>query len=166
MVGSLLTGIAVTGLVFAACFQIIAMNTAKLEKLFSDYEKAADKLDLKSITKNYSETFISAGPKGTIAQNRQEFDSKAEQAAEMYRSLGQKSMKILSKKIVPISNEYAMVTVHWGAMYETTGDDVTEFDVSYFVQDTGGDLKIIMFITHQDEAEAMKKLGLKPEMIK
>jgi hypothetical protein len=142
------------------------MNTSKLEKLFSDYEKAADKLDLKSITKNYPDTFISAGPKGTIAQNKAEFNSKAEQAAEMYRSIGQTSMKIISKKITPISNEYTMVTVHWGATFKKTGDEVTEFDVSYIVQDIGDDPKIILFITHQDEAEAMKKLGLKPEMVK
>jgi hypothetical protein len=142
------------------------MNTGKLEKLFSDYEKAFDKLDLKAIEKNYSDTFISAGPKGTIAQNKKQFSSWAEQAAEMYRSIRQNSAKIISKKITPISNEYAMVTVHWGVTFEKTGDEVTEFDVSYIVQDTGDNPEIILFITHQDEAEAMRKLGLKPEMVK
>jgi hypothetical protein len=38
--------------------------------------------------------------------------------------------------------------------------------VSYIVQQIGNELKVILFITHQDEEEAMKKLGLKPEMIK
>jgi hypothetical protein len=142
------------------------MDTAKLEKLFSAYERSFDKLDIRSISKNYSDHFISAGPKGTIAQNKKEFESKAEQASEMYRSIGQNSARIISKKIIPISNEYSMVTVHWGVTFEKTGDEMVEFDVSYIVQDLGSDPKIILFITHQDEAEAMKKLGLKPELIK
>lgn len=142
------------------------MDRQKIEALFAEYENAFNKLDLKTISQHYPDTFISAGPKGTIAQNKKEFESKAEQAADMYRSIGQNSAKILSKKITPISNEYCMVTVHWGVTFEKTGDEVVEFDVSYIVQQLNDELSIILFITHQDEAEAMKKLGLKPEEIK
>jgi ketosteroid isomerase-like protein len=142
------------------------MDRQKIEELFAEYENAFNKLDLKTIAQHYPDTFISAGPKGTIAQNKKEFESKAEQAADMYRSIGQNSAKILSKKITPISNEYCMVTVHWGVTFEKTGDEVVEFDVSYIVQQLNDELSIILFITHQDEAEAMKKLGLKPEEIK
>ena len=53
-----------------------------------------------------------------------------------------------------------MVTVHWGASFKKTGDEFIEFDVSYIVQETGDEPKIILFIAHQDEEEAMKELGL------
>jgi len=141
------------------------MDREKLEKLFSEYERAFDALDFKTIAKNYPDTFISAGPKGTVAQDKKDFLSKAAQASEMYRSIGQNSARILSKKITPISDQYCMVTVHWGVKFEKTGDELIEFDVSYIVQDIDDTLSIILFIAHQDEAEAMKKLGLKPEMI-
>ena len=52
-----------------------------------------------------------------------------------------------------------MVTVHWGVTFGKTGDEMTEFDVTYIIQETGAEPKIIMFITHQDEQEAIKKLG-------
>ena len=142
------------------------METSKLEQLFKEYESAFNKLDFRTIAKNYPDSFISAGPKGTIAQDKKDFLSKAGQATEQYQSIGQKEAKILSKKIHPISNEYAMVTVHWGVKFEKTGDEWVEFDVSYIVQDINDKLSIILFITHQDEAEAMKKLGLQPEKIK
>ena len=142
------------------------MDHKKLEKLFKDYEHAFDKLDIAAIAEHYADTFISAGPKGTIARDKKDFLSWAKQASDLYKSIGQKSAKILSKKIIPISNEYAMATVHWGVTFEKTGDEVIEFDVSYIVQQIGNDLNIILFITHQDEEEAMKKLGLKPEMIR
>lgn len=53
-----------------------------------------------------------------------------------------------------------MVKVHWGATFEKTGNKLVEFDVTYFIQKTGTEPKIIMFIVHQDEERAMKELGL------
>ena len=53
-----------------------------------------------------------------------------------------------------------MVKVHWGVTFQKTGDKLIEFDVSYLVQKTGKDPKIILFIAHQDEQKAMQELGL------
>ena len=133
---------------------------AAVRKLFEEYAKAFDTLEVEKQVKWFADTFISAGPKGTIAQNRDEFMKLSGQARDFYRSVGQTGAKILSMKETPISKEYTMVTVHWGVTFKKTGDKPVEFDVSYFVQKTGGSPKIIMFIAHQDEDEAMKKLGL------
>jgi hypothetical protein len=140
--------------------KLIYMNKENLEKLFSQYEKSFEKLDLKTIAGLYADNFISAGPKGTIAVGKEDFLAKAEQTAAFYRSIGQSSGRILSKKFIPFGNDYTMVTIHWGLTFKKTGDKVTEFDVSYLVQETGTDPKIILFISHEDEDAAMKKLGL------
>jgi len=84
----------------------------------------------------------------------------ADQAADFYRNVGQTSAKIISADEVPISNEYSMVKVHWGVTFKKTGDKLIEFDVSYFVHKTLPEPKIIMFIAHQDEQQAMHELGL------
>jgi len=85
----------------------------------------------------FAEHFISAGPKGSIANSREEFMKKAYQAADFYRKVGQTSAKILSMKEVPISKEYSMVHVHWGVTFKKTGNKPIEFDVTYFLQETG-----------------------------
>ena len=60
-----------------------------------------------------------------------------------------------------ISDAYTMVTVHWGVTFRKTGDRPIEFDVTYVIQKTEAEHpKIIMFVTHQDEDQAMKDLGL------
>lgn len=82
------------------------------------------------------------------------------QAADFYRTVGQTSAKILSFEETPISNEYSMVRVHWGVTFKKTGTQPVEFEVTYFVQKTAPDPKIIMFIAHEDEEQAMKNLGL------
>ena len=61
---------------------------------------------------------------------------------------------------MPVSDNYSLVKVHWGAKFKKTGDKLIEFDVSYLVQKTGHEPKIILFIAHQDEEKAMEELGL------
>jgi len=140
------------------------MSSDGLDRLFKQYEKAFDKLDLRTIADFYADTFISAGPKGTIAQSKKEFVEMAGEAADFYRSVGQNSARIVSKRIMPICNLYSMVVIRWGVTFEKTGAKPVEFDVTYIVQETGVDPRIILFISHDDEEEAMKRLGLKKEM--
>ena len=53
-----------------------------------------------------------------------------------------------------------MVKVHWGVTFRKSGDKLIEFDVTYFIQKTDEEPKIIMFIAHEDEEKAMQELGL------
>ena len=131
-----------------------------IKRLFVEYEKAFNVLDVEKQVPFFAEHFISAGPKGSIAQGRDEFAKMATKAAEFYRSVGQTSAKILSMDEIPISNEYSMVRIHWGVTFRKMGNRLIEFDVTYFIQKTGPEPKIIMFISHQDEEKAMKELGL------
>ncbi len=84
----------------------------------------------------------------------------ASKAAEFYRNIGQTSAKILSIDETMISNGYSMVKVHWGVTFKKTKSKLIEFDVTYFIQKTDWEPKIIMFIAHEDEEKAMKELGL------
>ena len=131
-----------------------------IRKMFAEYEKAFAALDIQKNTEIFADTFISAGPRGAIAQSRAEFVKMAHQAADFYKSVGQTSARILAMDEVPISNEYSMVKVHWGVTFKKTGDKLIEFDVTYFVQKIAPEPKIIMFIAHQDEQKAMQELGL------
>ncbi|MCX9082288.1 MAG: hypothetical protein OIN83_08825 [Candidatus Methanoperedens sp.] len=134
--------------------------TDAVKRLFVEYEKAFNAIDAEKQVQFFAEHFISAGPKGSIAQGRDEFAKMATKAAEFFRRVGQTSAKILSIDEIPISNEYSMVRVHWGVTFKKSGNRLIEFDVTYFIQKTGPELKIIMFISHQDEEKAMKELGL------
>jgi len=131
-----------------------------IKAIFAEYEKAFASLDFKKSAGFFADTFISAGPRGVIAQSKAEFIKLANEAADFYRQVGQTSAKIISADETPISNEYSMVKVHWGATFKKTGDRLIEFDVSYFIFRSVPEPKIIMFIAHQDEQQAMRDLGL------
>jgi hypothetical protein len=108
--------------------------TNGVQKLFAEYEKAFAALDIEKSAGFFADAFISAGPRGAIAQNKAEFLKMAYKASEFYKSVGQTSAKILSLTETPISNEYSMVKVHWGVTFRKTGDKLIEFDVTYFIQ--------------------------------
>ena len=131
-----------------------------VKRLFEEYEKAFSALDIGRSARFFADTFISAGPNGTITNSKTELLKSASQAADFYRSVGQKSAKILSLDEQPVSEQYSLVKVHWGVTFEKTGKRLTEFDVSYLMQKIGPEPKIILFIAHQDEQKAMQELGL------
>ena len=136
------------------------MSRDQLDTLFKEYETAFDKLDVKTISGYCADSFISAGPKGSITQSRKDYVKKAEQATKFYKSIGRNSAKIISKRVMPICNDYSMVVVRWGITFDKTGNKLIEFDTSYIIQEIGNEPKIILLISHEDEEEAMKKLAL------
>lgn len=138
------------------------MNAA-FKTFFSDYERAFNDLDVRRQAEMFDDSFMTAGPKGAIARSKDEFLGMAEQLAAYYRAAGQTSARILEAAESPISPEYSLVDVHWASTFEKTGDRLIEYDVSYIVRKTGNQLKIVMFIAHEDEEQAMKELGIMPE---
>ena len=137
------------------------MSRDQLDTLFKEYETAFDKLDVKTISGYCADSFISAGPKGSITQSPKDYEKKAEQVNKFYKSVGRNSARIISKRVMPICNEYSMVVVRWGITFDKTGNKLIEFDISYIIQETGSEPKIILLISHEDEETAMKKLGMK-----
>jgi len=134
--------------------------SSSVKKLFTEYEKAFSALDMKKSAGFFADSFISAGPNGTITNSKKELLESGQKAADFYRSVGQKSAKIFSLEESPITDQYSLVKVHWGVTFEKTGGKPIEFDVSYLLQKTGAKPKIILFIAHEDEQKAMKELGL------
>jgi hypothetical protein len=138
------------------------MSREQLDVLFKQYEASFDKLDISSLSNYCADTFISAGPRGTISQSKKEFETKGEEAVKFYHSVGRNSARIISKRIMPISDCYSMVVIRWGVTFEKTGSKLIEFDVTYIIQQTGVEPKIIVLISHEDEEMAMRKLGIMP----
>ena len=136
------------------------MSGDQLDTLFKEYETAFDKLDVKTISGYCADSFISAGPKGSITQSRKDYEKKAEQTNKFYKSVGRNSARIISKRVMPICNDYSIVVVRWGVTFYKTGNKLIEFDISYIIQETGSDPKIILLISHEDEETAIEKLGL------
>lgn len=131
----------------------------RIDQLFNGYGQSFSALEMRRVAELYSDHFIAAGPKGVISQSRSEFLDNADKAAEFYRAVGQQKAELKAATETWYSEHYVMVTIHWAVTFKTLPKAV-EFDVSYLVQLTDETPKIILFISHEDEGEKMKELGL------
>lgn len=118
--------------------------------------------DIEGTINSYANSFVEASPLGvSMAKNDQSFKEAIPKAYEFYKSIGTKSMKILSKEITPLDEFHSMVKVHWKANY-VKRDGATEeilFDVIYILQHKEQTPKIFAYITG-DEQKALMKKGL------
>ncbi len=130
-----------------------------VKNLFAEYGKAFNALEVEKQMPFFAEHFISAGPRG---QYRTGEMSPLKRRVRQWGSTG--AWADVRKNSFNGRNlnqqEYSMVKVHWRVTFVKTGNKLIEFDVTYFIQKTGPEPKIIMFIAHQDEESAMKELGL------
>ena len=136
------------------------MISHSVEELLTRYAKAFGDLDVQGQMDLMSDAFISAGPAGVIAHNKEEFRALATKMVDVYRSMGQEYVKLVSFHESRITDEYEIVNVRWGAKFKKIPNQIIEFDVSYLVQHTGGAYTIMAYITHQDEAAMARDFGL------
>ena len=61
--------------------------TNGIQKLFAEYEKAFAALDIEKSAGFFADAFISAGPRGAIAQSKPEFLKMAHKASEFTKAL-------------------------------------------------------------------------------
>ena len=134
----------------------------KLKDFFRDYEEAFRDLDFRRQAEHFSEHFVSAGPRGEIALDKEQFLAMAEKTTAFYRQVGMTGVRLTDAKETPITAEYTSVKTHWAATFRKTGDKQVEFDITYILH-KGEKPKVVMFITHQDEEATMKELGYVPE---
>lgn len=137
------------------------MSRDQLNILFKQYEDAFDKLDLETISGYCAETFQSVGPKGMIRRSRKDYLDNAKDTISFYKSIGRKSARIVSQRMIPICDKYSLVVIRWGLIFEKMGSSPVEFDMSYIVYEAE-EPKIILLIAHEDEELKLEKLGLRP----
>jgi hypothetical protein len=140
-----------------------------LEKFFADYEARINialtepsKFDVDATINAYTECFMEAHPKGvTCFQNDEKMRQTFPQMFEAQRKLGAKSMRIISREIMPLDEFHAMAKIHWEARYiRKDGQEVVaNFDEFYFVQTLNQISKVFAYIAG-DQEKWMKDNGL------
>ena len=132
-----------------------------LRSFFDQYAQATNKMKPSTVAGFYADNFIVAGPKGNMAyRNDEKFLQWLEELKDFNQKTGMGSMRIVNYGESAVSPHYLMATVEWGVTFEKTGDELITFDITYFVDVTGKMPRIIMYISHEDQEDAMKERGL------
>ncbi len=138
------------------------MDTAEnLRPFFEEYAQANDQNDLTSIAGFYADSFMAAGPKGSVTfTNDQHFVEWLRQLQEFNKQTGMKQMQIVNFEQTSISDDYQAAIITWGAKFPKTGDELITFDITYFLNVKQTTPKIIMYVSHSDQEDLMREKGL------
>lgn len=144
----------------------------KLEQFFDEYAARTNRalgdepvVDVDATSAAFATTFLEASPKGvSCGNNDDEFRKAIPKGLEFYRSIGTKSMNIITKNMTQLDDFHWMVKVHWEAHYQKSdgAKNVIPFEVIYMTQVIDEAIKIFCYITG-DEEQMYKDHGLVPE---
>ena len=110
----------------------------------------------------FADCFIAANPAGVTCGKNDDLFRKAIPAGyDFYKTIGIKTMQILSSSISVLDDFHAINKVRWKAVFETKEGKkgVINFNVIYFLQLINQQAKMFGYITG-DEQAAMKEHGL------
>ena len=139
------------------------MMTSGLEGYFEGYASASLAGEPKRIAAYYAPTFIVGGPRGSAAfPNDDKFIEWLTGVAAFNQQVGMTAMQVNGVHAQALNEVHTVATVTWGARFRKTGDQVIEFKITYTLEGKGDDQKILSYISHTDQEDEMRRLGLMP----
>jgi hypothetical protein len=109
----------------------------------------------------YDQSFLAAGPGGGAAfSNDEGFLAWLRQVHEFNLKSGMTSLEVVATRDTPISDEYKLVTVRWGALFRKTGEERIQFEISYILHLNDEGPRIAAYISHEDQEAVMSSRGL------
>jgi len=141
----------------------------KLERFFAGYEAAFNRSlgetpDVETIIRAFADCFIAANPKGVACgKNDEQLRTAIMQGYEFYKSIGTKSVKIVTLTVTSLDDYHSLAKVHYKALYKKkdSNEELVDFDVIYLIQTLAENPKIFAYITG-DEQKLLREKGLIP----
>ncbi len=137
------------------------MNTDTLRLFFEGYARASMASNSQALASHYADDFIVSSREGSGAfKNDERFLSWLRGVFDFNRRVGMQSLEVASLDETPISDHHALVTVEWATTFKKSGDERICFEISYLVRLAANQPRILAYVSHEDQEEAMKSKGL------
>ena len=127
--------------------------TESITAFLRAFERTAHPEDVAALAACYADTFLVAGPDGTMAVKRSDFALALPRRKKMFDEMGCRSTKLGSAVVTRLDNRYAMAETTWKMQFGGSEVEVG----STFVLDTKDDLKILFYLTHQDIGTVLRE---------
>ncbi|SHL62781.1 hypothetical protein SAMN05444266_104211 [Chitinophaga jiangningensis] len=128
-----------------------------LEKLFTDYGKAAAGHQPQAIAHFYAKEFMVAdGGKSKPYKNDESFIEWLRSVIDYNKKTGLLRMEVIEISLNNITDHYTSAKVTWGATYQQQPDTAIPFNVTYLLEVNHQQPLILMYINHQNQEELMK----------
>lgn len=141
----------------------MSITERQLTEFFDTYQEGANTFDPDTIRAGAAEVRLGVTPSEVSALTWA--DDYRERIAARHRWLldrGYKPGRVTSVETVPIDERHALANTTWESLYERIyGDEVAiEFHVSYLLREEPDGLKVLVYISHEDETQLLAEHGL------
>ena len=134
-----------------------------LDRFISTFERNANHCAPSTVVAQFADTFIAAGPSGSMAVRASDFASALAMRKQLFAKAGCKSSKLVSKKETLLGDRFAVLDTCW--RFEFAPENGSAWDVetrSSFFLDLGDDLrvddpKILVYAACQDILKLLKE---------
>jgi hypothetical protein len=127
---------------------------------FEDYVASSSEDSAARTAKFYADNFIAAGPRGSaVFKNDVHFVSWLMQVREHNRRAGLLSMRVASiEQSISLSPRHLLATVGWSATFRKAPGQPINFRITYLLERSGDEWKMMAYISEKDQEEEMQKL--------
>jgi hypothetical protein len=137
--------------------------TSRLRRFFEAYALASLTGDTDAVAGAYFSTYVSSSPAGAEAfAVDQDFRTQLADRSEVMKGLGLSDLTTRVRRARTIADGHFMVDVDWEMAFggNRRTPVISNFTQSYVVREWKGDFQILCYISHEDEAEVMKRDGI------
>jgi hypothetical protein len=136
-------------------------STESITAFLRAFERTAHPEDIAALASCYADTFLVAGPDGTMVVKREDFALALPRRKKMFDEMGCRSTKLGSAVVTRLDDRYAMAQTTWLMGFAHGAGEMSEVSVgSTFVLDTKNELKIVLYLTHQDIRTVLRERGM------
>jgi hypothetical protein len=137
------------------------MPNTSVRDFFTRYARVTMGPEPEQLAEFYDDSFVAAGPKGSAAfKNDELFLKWLRDVRAFNEKTGMTSMHVVGVEEIPLGSKFRVANVTWGATFERLRDRTIPFTISYVLRVTDGGFKVIAYVSHEDQEEAMRRHGL------
>lgn len=124
---------------------------SKLATFFEHYRVALAESDINAIARAYADKFLVSGPTGQrYTKNNRAFRSMLKMSTRFYQRAGVETVRVTRFDCSVLDKHHAGVQVEW-QLLDGNGQELIRHDVSYIVFVDHKGIRIIFFVSHNEE---------------
>ena len=132
-----------------------------VKDFFTTYGSLSLAQDPHGLAAFYAESFIAAGPKGSMVfANDEKFIAWLIEVQKFNEKTGMEKLNVVKVADTPIGEAYTNATVTWSAYFGKKINQAVEFDITYILRNENNGYRVVMYVSHEDQEEVMKEKGL------
>ncbi|MGZ5243528.1 MAG: hypothetical protein ACXWW0_06540 [Bacteroidia bacterium] len=132
-----------------------------IEQFFRDYASVSTNGNAEELAKFYAQNFMVATKDlSSSFNNDEEFIDWLNGVFEFNKNAGLQKLEVKKVESHHIGNCFFEASVTWATFFAKKPNEEITFDIHYILHNSHDELKIILYISEEDQEELMKKKGL------